>query len=188
MIKGQYTLKDFTDSLPTYSVQVLLCMGSNRDWSKGMNKAADILDELGMSHIDRVISAHRTPERILVATKWMKEYDVPVAICGAGLAAHLAGGMAAHLFDVLVVGVPLDAGTLGGQEAVGSTLHMPPGVPVATVGIGRGDNAALLAAMYVGRGDLSVRQQVLAWRKRQNLSVPVYPVQPDEDTVIGGPA
>jgi phosphoribosylaminoimidazole carboxylase PurE protein len=126
-------------------------MGSESDLEV-MKGAKKVLDELGVSSELRVLSAHRTPEEAGAYARDAEANGTKVLIAGAGLAAHLAGALVAHT-TLPVIGVPLAAGTLGGFDALLSTVQMPPGLPVATVAIGGAQNAALLAAAILALSD-----------------------------------
>jgi 5-(carboxyamino)imidazole ribonucleotide mutase len=118
--------------------------GSSSDLER-VNLASTVLDELGIAHEVKVLSAHRTPDLVYKYASAAKERGIEVLIACAGLANHLAGAVAAHTL-LPVIGVPLASGTLGGVDALLSTVQMPPGVPVASVGIDATKNAAYLAA------------------------------------------
>ncbi|RLB27580.1 MAG: 5-(carboxyamino)imidazole ribonucleotide mutase [Deltaproteobacteria bacterium] len=125
-------------------------MGSTSD-SPVMEASADVLKELEIPYEIRVISAHRTPDLCRDYALSAKERGIEVIIAGAGWAAHLAGSMAAHTM-VPVIGVPIDSSPLGGMDALLSTVQMPPGIPVATMAVGKGGarNAAVFAAEILG--------------------------------------
>jgi 5-(carboxyamino)imidazole ribonucleotide mutase len=150
-------------------------MGSANDW--GMMQAAEtVLAELGIGSDSRVISAHRTPERLAGFLKQAEEGSIEVIICGAGMSAHLAGVTAAHTL-LPVLGVPLSAGDLKGFDALLSTVNMPPGIPVATFGIGKAGakNAGLFAAAILALTDASVRERLAKFREAQSAAVPERP-------------
>lgn len=123
--------------------QVGIVMGSDSDLSV-MKKAAEVLDELGVSYDMRIISAHREPDVFFEYAKGAEAAGTKVIIAGAGMAAHLPG-MCAALFPLPVIGVPMHTASLGGKDSLYSIVQMPPGIPVATVAIGGGKNAGLLA-------------------------------------------
>ena len=125
-------------------LKVAILMGSEKDLP-AMQGAADVLVELGIEHDLQVMSAHRTPERVAEFATGAREAGYGVIICGAGKAAHLAGAVAAHS-TLPVIGIPIAAGTLGGLDALLSTVQMPTGIPVATVAVDSAANAAYLAA------------------------------------------
>jgi phosphoribosylaminoimidazole carboxylase PurE protein len=136
-------------------------MGSKSDLDV-MNGAVEVLKELGIPYEVRILSAHRTPDE---ADRWATgaaDRGVAVLICGAGMAAHLAGAVAGRTW-LPVIGVPLEGG-LGGFDSLLATVQMPPGVPVATVAVGKGGakNAAWLAARIIALGDPDVRKRVRA--------------------------
>ncbi|MDQ6961794.1 MAG: 5-(carboxyamino)imidazole ribonucleotide mutase [Mariprofundaceae bacterium] len=133
------------------SVQVLILMGSKSDMPV-MQKAADTLDEFGVSYEMLIRSAHRTPVETVEAVTEADKNGCQVFICGAGMAAHLAGVVAAHTVKP-VIGVPLASGALQGQDALLATVMMPPGIPVATVAIGGAKNAAILAVQMIAAGN-----------------------------------
>lgn len=139
-----------------------IVMGSDSD-AKIMKEAADVLKELGVSYEATVASAHRTPER---ATKWARtapERGVKVIIAGAGAAAHLPGVLAA--FTTLpIIGVPIDATPLRGVDALYAIVQMPPGIPVATVGINSARNAGILAAEMLALGDAALAERLVTMR------------------------
>ncbi len=143
--------------------QVLILMGSPSDLDQ-MRKAADTLARLGVSAAMHIASAHRDPERVsqlVVAAE--QGGETKAIICGAGMAAHLAGAVAA-LTVIPVIGVPLSGSPLGGLDALYSTVQMPRGIPVATVAIDGTVNAAVLAAQIVATGDAALRERLLADR------------------------
>ncbi len=148
--------------------QVAIVMGSESD-RPTMQLAADVLDSLEVSTEMVVMSAHRTPEKVREYAKSAKERGIQVIIAGAGMAAHLPGVIAAWT-TLPVIGVPLPAGELRGQDALYSMVQMPAGVPVATFGIGNSGarNAAYFAASIVGIADETVRQSYQDFRKRQS--------------------
>ena len=123
--------------------RVLILMGSKSDEAV-MKKCADVLREFGVDYEAKILSAHRTPDETAEEVKRAEERGIDVIIAGAGLSAHLPGVVAAHT-TLPVIGVPLEAGALRGIDALLSIAQMPPGVPVASVGIGSSQNAALLA-------------------------------------------
>ncbi|MBZ8133082.1 5-(carboxyamino)imidazole ribonucleotide mutase [Afifella sp. IM 167] len=150
-------------------------MGSRSDWST-MKKAAEKLDELGVAYETRVVSAHRTPERLFAFAKGAEAEGFKVIIAGAGGAAHLPG-MVASLTRLPVLGVPVKSKTLSGQDSLLSIVQMPAGVPVATFAIGEAGaaNAGLFAASILALGDQDMAAKVAAWRQRQTDGVPERP-------------
>ena len=131
--------------------KVSIVMGSDSDMPV-MAKAAAVLDELGVSYEMRIISAHREPEEFFEYARTAEDRGVKVIIAGAGMAAHLPG-MCAALFPLPVIGIPMHTTSLGGRDSLYSIVQMPSGIPVATVAIGGGANAALLAAKILAVGD-----------------------------------
>ena len=124
--------------------QVGIVMGSDSDLSV-MSKAAEVLDEFGISYEMHIISAHREPDIFFDWAKGAEERGIKVIVAGAGMAAHLPG-MCAALFPMPVIGIPMHTTSLGGRDSLYSIVQMPSGIPVATVAIGGGKNAGLLAA------------------------------------------
>ncbi|MBI4478145.1 MAG: 5-(carboxyamino)imidazole ribonucleotide mutase, partial [Acidobacteria bacterium] len=145
---------------------VLILMGSDSD-APIMRGARDLLTELGISSEMTVASAHRSPARVLQLLEEAPRKGVKVFIVGAGAAAHLAGMIAAHT-TCPVIGVPIDSSALNGLDALLSTVQMPPGVPVATVSIGKPGaiNAAVLAAQILAVGDAALRDRLEAYKRR----------------------
>lgn len=135
-----------------------IVMGSDSDL-EAMKPAAEALSELGIEHEIRVVSAHRTPEDMVAYGKSAEERGLKVIIAGAGGAAHLPG-MLASLTPLPVIGVPVPLKNLSGLDSLLSIVQMPSGVPVATVAIGAGRNAGLLAARIIGSSDEEVRRGV----------------------------
>ncbi len=148
--------------------QVAIVMGSDSD-KPTMQLAADVLDSLGVSAEVVVMSAHRTPEKVRDYAKAARDRGIKVIIAGAGMAAHLPGVIAAWT-TLPVLGVPLPAGELRGQDSLYSMVQMPSGVPVATFGIGNSGarNAAYFAAALLGVSDPVVRSSYDEFRKRQS--------------------
>lgn len=138
--------------------QVGIIMGSDSDLPV-MSEAAKILDELGVSYELTVVSAHRTPDRMVTYAKTAKEKELKIIIAGAGGAAHLPG-MVAALTTVPVIGVPIKTRTLSGMDSLYSIVQMPPGIPVATVAINGAKNAGILAAQIIGSFDSEVSKAV----------------------------
>jgi len=141
---------------------VAVIMGSESDLEV-MQDALRALDELGIEREAHILSAHRAPEAVARFAAGARERGLKVIIAGAGMAAHLAGAVAAHT-TLPVIGVPIAAGSLGGLDALLSTVQMPGGVPVATVGINRARNAALLAAQILALEDSRLRAKLDALR------------------------
>ena len=150
-------------------------MGSQSDWET-MRHAADMLDELGVACEKLVVSAHRTPERLVAFAKGAKAAGFRIIIAGAGGAAHLPG-MAASLTELPVLGVPIESKSLSGLDSLYSIVQMPAGVPVGTLAIGKAGavNAALLAAGILALHDKALAERLAAWRKRQTESVAERP-------------
>jgi 5-(carboxyamino)imidazole ribonucleotide mutase len=144
-----------------------IIMGSRSDWET-MQHAAQTLERLGIPHETRVISAHRTPDRLYDYAKKARERGLKAIIAGAGGAAHLPGVTAA-LTDLPVLGVPIESQALKGLDSLLSMVQMPSGVPVATFAIGRAGavNAALFAAAMLGLADAAAREAVAQWRQAQ---------------------
>jgi 5-(carboxyamino)imidazole ribonucleotide mutase len=150
---------------------VAIIMGSQSDWAT-MKHAADTLDALEVSYEARIVSAHRTPERLYAFAKGAKGVGFRVIIAGAGGAAHLPG-MTASMTTLPVFGVPVESKALAGLDSLYSIVQMPPGIPVGTLAIGRAGaiNAALLAASVLALGDDALAGRLEAWRKRQTDAV-----------------
>jgi len=150
-------------------------MGSQSDWQT-MSHAAATLDALEVSHETRIVSAHRTPERLYAFAKGAKAQGFKVIIAGAGGAAHLPG-MTAALTSLPVFGVPVESKALAGLDSLYSIVQMPPGVPVGTLAIGRAGaiNAALLAASVLALSDPALGERLEAWRARQTAAVAQVP-------------
>jgi len=150
-------------------------MGSQSDWQT-MQRAAETLDALEVAYETRIISAHRTPERLYAFAKGAKGEGFKVIIAGAGGAAHLPG-MTASMTSLPVLGVPVESKALSGQDSLYSIVQMPPGVPVGTLAIGQAGaiNAALLAASILALGDEALSKRLEAWRARQTAAVAETP-------------
>jgi phosphoribosylamine--glycine ligase len=148
------------------TVDVLILMGSDSD-APVMQAAVEILRELGVSCEMTVASAHRSPERVMRLVREAPGRGVKLFIVGAGAAAHLAGVVAAHT-TAPVIGVPIDSSALKGWDALLSTVQMPPGVPVATVSIGKpgGTNAGVLAAQILALGDAQLAGRLTKYKDR----------------------
>jgi len=160
---------------PLGAKSVAIIMGSQSDWQT-MKHAAETLDALGVAYEARIVSAHRTPERLYAFAKGAKAAGFKVIIAGAGGAAHLPG-MAAALTTLPVLGVPVESKALSGQDSLYSIVQMPPGVPVGTLAIGQGGaiNAALLAASVLALSDPTLSNRLEAWRQRQTAAVAEVP-------------
>lgn len=148
--------------------QVAIVMGSESD-RPTMQLAADVLDSLGVSTEVVVMSAHRTPDKVQEYARTARDRGIKLFIAGAGMAAHLPGVIASWT-TLPVIGVPLPAGELRGQDALYSMVQMPAGVPVATFGIGNNGakNAAYFAASVLALGDETVRQRYEDFRRKQS--------------------
>ena len=138
--------------------QVGIVMGSDSDMPV-MAKAADILEELGISYEMKIISAHREPDVFFEYAKSAEDRGFKVIIAGAGLAAHLPG-MCAAIFPMPVIGIPMHTTSLGGRDSLYSIVQMPSGIPVATVAINGGANAGLLAAKILATSDAALLQKL----------------------------
>jgi 5-(carboxyamino)imidazole ribonucleotide mutase len=154
---------------------VAIIMGSQSDWTT-MRHAAETLDALGIAYDKRIVSAHRTPERLYAFAKGAKAAGHQVIIAGAGGAAHLPG-MTAAMTLLPVFGVPVESKTMSGLDSLYSIVQMPPGVPVGTLAIGKAGaiNAALLTASVLALSDAALATRLEAWRKTQTDAVAEYP-------------
>ncbi len=154
---------------------VAIIMGSQSDWAT-MRHAAETLTALGVAHEARVVSAHRTPERLYAFAKGAKAAGFKIIIAGAGGAAHLPG-MAASLTELPVFGVPVESKALSGLDSLYSIVQMPAGIPVGTLAIGKSGaiNAALLAASVLALNDAGLATRLAAWRKQQTEAVSERP-------------
>ena len=150
---------------------VAVIMGSQSDWPT-MQHAASTLEALAVPHEVRIVSAHRTPDRLYAFAKGAKQAGFRVIIAGAGGAAHLPG-MAASMTVLPVFGVPIESKALAGLDSLYSIVQMPPGVPVGTLAIGQAGavNAALLAASVLALSDPALADRLDAWRQRQTAGV-----------------
>ncbi|MBD5461111.1 MAG: 5-(carboxyamino)imidazole ribonucleotide mutase [Lachnospiraceae bacterium] len=144
--------------------QVGIVMGSDSDMPV-MAKAADILEELGISYEMAIISAHREPDIFFEYAKSAEEKGFKVIIAGAGMAAHLPG-MCAAIFPMPVIGVPMHTSSLGGRDSLYSIVQMPSGIPVATVAIGGGANAGLLAAKILATADAALLEKLKEYSRK----------------------
>jgi 5-(carboxyamino)imidazole ribonucleotide mutase len=152
-----------------------IIMGSQSDWGT-MHHAAELLTTLGVAHETRIVSAHRTPKRMVEYAETAKGRGIRVIIAGAGGAAHLPG-MTASLTSLPVLGVPVESAALKGQDSLLSIVQMPAGVPVGTLAIGRAGavNAALLAASILALSDKALATRLDAYRHKQTASVADHP-------------
>ena len=139
-----------------------------------MREAAAILDDLGVTYEARIVSAHRTPDRLWTYGKTAAERGLKVIIAGAGGAAHLPGMMASKT-RVPVIGVPIQTRALGGVDSLYSIVQMPRGYPVATMAIGGGANAGLMAAQMLAMNDPALGKRLDAWRDALSASIPEEP-------------
>ncbi len=154
---------------------VAIIMGSQSDWAT-MRHAAETLDALGITYDSRIVSAHRTPDRLVAFARGAREAGFKVIVAGAGGAAHLPG-MTASMTPLPVFGVPVESKALSGQDSLLSIVQMPAGIPVGTLAIGRAGaiNAALLAASVLALADPAVAERLDAWRAAQTQAVAERP-------------
>jgi 5-(carboxyamino)imidazole ribonucleotide mutase len=152
-----------------------IIMGSKSDWET-MRHAADVLEQLGVVHETRIVSAHRTPKRLYDYAHSAKDRGLKLVIAGAGGAAHLPG-MAASMTELPVLGVPVETQSLKGMDSLLSIVQMPAGIPVGTLAIGKAGaiNAGLLAAAILANQDEGLAQRLRAWREAQTGSVAEAP-------------
>nr|WP_319249705.1 5-(carboxyamino)imidazole ribonucleotide mutase [uncultured Celeribacter sp.] len=157
------------------SVEVGIIMGSQSDWPT-MKRAAEILDELGIAYETKIVSAHRTPDRLWSYGKEAAGRGLKVIIAGAGGAAHLPGMMASKT-RVPVIGVPVQTRALSGVDSLYSIVQMPKGFPVATMAIGEAGaaNAGLMAAGILATHDTALAERLDAWRDALSASIPDEP-------------
>jgi 5-(carboxyamino)imidazole ribonucleotide mutase len=157
--------------MPTKSPVVGIIMGSRSDWPT-LSKAAEILTELGVPYETKVVSAHRTPDRLVDYAKSARGRGIKIIIAGAGGAAHLPG-MVASMTSLPVLGVPVKSSALSGLDSLLSIVQMPKGVPVGTLAIGDAGaaNAGVLAASILANDDVALLGRLDAWRKAQTDSV-----------------
>ncbi|MEM7170636.1 MAG: 5-(carboxyamino)imidazole ribonucleotide mutase [Pseudomonadota bacterium] len=155
--------------------KVGIIMGSQSDWPT-MRHAADTLRDLGIDHENRIVSAHRTPQRMYDYARAAKSRGLQVIIAGAGGAAHLPG-MTASLTELPVFGVPIESQALKGQDSLLSIVQMPAGIPVGTLAIGKAGavNAALLAASVIALNDPHAAEALSNWREKRTIDVPDVP-------------
>lgn len=159
----------------TQHAKVAVIMGSQSDWDT-MKEAADVLTALGVDSDARIVSAHRTPDRLIEFAKGAAEAGVHVIIAGAGGAAHLPG-MVASMTHLPVLGVPVQSKALSGMDSLLSIVQMPGGIPVGTLAIGSAGakNAGLLAASILALHDAGLSERLKAWRAAQTESVTERP-------------
>jgi 5-(carboxyamino)imidazole ribonucleotide mutase len=157
------------------SVPVAIIMGSQSDWAT-MTHAAETLDCLGIGYEARIVSAHRTPDRLYAFARGAEAARIKVIIAAAGGAAHLPG-MTAAMTTLPVFGVPIESKTLSGMDSLYSIVQMPAGVPVGTLAIGKAGaiNAAILAASVLALSDTALAERLKAWRKQQTDTVAERP-------------
>jgi 5-(carboxyamino)imidazole ribonucleotide mutase len=155
-----------------------IIMGSQSDWDT-MRHAAETLAALGVGHESRIVSAHRTPKRLVTYAEGARGRGLKVIIAGAGGAAHLPG-MVAAMTPLPVLGVPIESAALKGMDSLLSIVQMPGGIPVGTLAIGKAGaiNAALLAAAILGLSDPVIAQALDQWRKSRTDSVAETPAAP----------
>jgi 5-(carboxyamino)imidazole ribonucleotide mutase len=161
--------------MTTSQAQVGVIMGSQSDWET-MRHAADTLTALGVRFETRIVSAHRTPDRLVAYAKGAKGRGIQVIIAGAGGAAHLPG-MAAAMTPLPVLGVPVESHALKGMDSLLSIVQMPGGIPVGTLAIGKAGaiNAALLAGSILALQDAAIADALDQWRQRQTEAVADVP-------------
>jgi 5-(carboxyamino)imidazole ribonucleotide mutase len=150
-------------------------MGSQSDWET-MCHAAQILDALGIGYETKIVSAHRTPDRLYAYAKGVADRGVRIVIAGAGGAAHLPG-MAASMTSLPVLGVPVESKALSGMDSLLSIVQMPAGIPVGTLAIGKAGatNAGLLAAAILALGDEALAGRLADWRQKQTDAIAERP-------------
>ena len=161
--------------MPDPAPLVGVIMGSTSDWET-MRHAAEVLDALGIAQECRVVSAHRTPDRMYAYAKEAAGRGLKVIIAGAGGAAHLPG-MVAALTTLPVLGVPVESHALKGRDSLLSIVQMPAGIPVGTLAIGKAGatNAGLLAAAILATADPALAERLAAWREARTAAVPDRP-------------
>jgi 5-(carboxyamino)imidazole ribonucleotide mutase len=154
---------------------VAIIMGSQSDWPT-MRRAAEVLDELGVPYEARIVSAHRTPERLYAFARGAKAEGFKVIVAGAGGAAHLPG-MTAAMTPLPVLGVPVRSSALSGQDSLLSIVQMPAGIPVGTLAIGEAGavNAGLMAVAILALSDPALAQRLEAWRAARTAAVAEHP-------------
>ena len=154
---------------------VAVVMGSQSDWEV-MRHACEAMEQLAVPHEARIVSAHRTPDRLYGFARGAAEEGFRVIVAGAGGAAHLPG-MVAAMTTLPVLGVPVPVGAMGGQDALHSIVQMPAGVPVGTLAIGRpgATNAGLMAAAILALSDPELAERLAAWRRERSEGVAERP-------------
>lgn len=157
------------------TLRVAICMGSQSDWAT-MSEAAAILEDLDVAHESRIISAHRTPDRLADFARTAADNGFGVIIAGAGGAAHLPGMLASHT-NLPVLGVPVESKALSGMDSLLSIVQMPAGVPVGTlaIGVAGAKNAALLSAQILALGNSGIAARLATWRQTQTDNVAQTP-------------
>jgi len=162
-------------NVPVANVPVAIVMGSQSDWAT-MSRAAEALDKLGVAHDVRIVSAHRTPDRLVAFAKGAADAGFKVIIAGAGGAAHLPG-MVASMTHLPVLGVPVQSKALSGQDSLLSIVQMPAGIPVGTLAIGDAGatNAGLLAAAILATNDPALAERLKDYRAAQSDGVAERP-------------
>jgi len=162
--------------------KVAIVMGSQSDWAT-MRHAASLLEELKVPHETRIVSAHRTPDRLVAFAKGAEAMGLRVIVAGAGGAAHLPG-MIAAMTTLPVLGVPIESAALKGQDSLYSIVQMPAGVPVGTLAIGKPGaiNAGLLAAAILATSDAALSKRLARWREARTAAVAERPA----DEAAGG--
>lgn len=162
--------------MQTTNADIAIIMGSQSDWAT-MRHAAETLDNLDIGYEARIISAHRTPDRLVAFAREAKDAGFKAIIAGAGGAAHLPG-MTAAMTILPVFGVPVQSQTLSGQDSLLSIVQMPAGIPVGTLAIGKAGaiNAALLSAAMMAVFDEELAERLIQWRDMQTHSVAEFPI------------
>ncbi|PZQ23920.1 MAG: 5-(carboxyamino)imidazole ribonucleotide mutase [Sphingopyxis macrogoltabida] len=165
------------DDMPQIRTDVGVIMGSQSDWPT-MAHAVHILEEFGIAHDVHIVSAHRTPDRLIAYAKGAADRGLKAIIAGAGGAAHLPG-MVASMTRVPVLGVPVQSAALSGVDSLYSIVQMPGGIPVATFAIGKAGatNAGLFAAALLATGDGALARRLDDWRAAQTEAVAPVPVR-----------
>lgn len=158
--------------------QVLIIIGSDSDLPV-MKEAGKVLEEFGIEYEITISSAHRSPDRTEELIKDAEFSGIKVIIVGAGMAAHLAGVIAAR-FPLPVIGVPIESGVLKGVDAYFSTLQMPPGVPVATMAINGAKNAGILAVQILATNDKSLKQRLADYKEKMAMAIEEKAVKLEE--------
>jgi len=160
---------------PKPSGKIAICMGSQSDW-KTMKEAVTILEQFAVPHEVKIISAHRTPNRLTKFAETAHDLGFEVIVAGAGGAAHLPGMLAAHT-HLPVLGVPIESASLKGMDSLLSIVQMPTGVPVGTLAIGipGAKNAAILAVTILALKNEQITEKIIAWRNQQSADVAETP-------------